>query len=225
MNEKYKFIDGKVIIIDENDNKTLGEYYDNLDEVLVQENLIEIEQETLNKLEQEKRKLKKYTKRPYIPIIFPITMFMALLGTPLLFNLTFNTNSFAIYVDTIFGNISLGLDIGILMSTVYLPLGVIFELMFNKIYKNNLKIEKGINSQLEYLKRQIEIDQKHLEDLKKDKKNTQTIKNFEKKIDDSKQQEMLKENLSYYYKLGYNDETKMTNQYLEENGPTLIKKK
>ena len=38
MNKEYTYIDGKAIIKDENGNQTPTEYYDNLDEVLVQEN-------------------------------------------------------------------------------------------------------------------------------------------------------------------------------------------
>ena len=40
MNKGYTYIDGKVIISDENGNHTQSEYYDNLDKVLVQENVI-----------------------------------------------------------------------------------------------------------------------------------------------------------------------------------------
>lgn len=53
MNKSYIYLDGKVIIEDENNNKTLTEYYDNLDEVLIQENLIETMEKRIKELEQE----------------------------------------------------------------------------------------------------------------------------------------------------------------------------
>ena len=41
MNKEYIYIQGKVIVKDENGTQTSLEYYDNLDKVLIQENLIE----------------------------------------------------------------------------------------------------------------------------------------------------------------------------------------
>lgn len=49
MNKEYIYKDGKALIIDENDNQKTVDYYDNLDEVLVQEDLIEaLEEEIKN---------------------------------------------------------------------------------------------------------------------------------------------------------------------------------
>ena len=41
MNKGYVYKDGKVLIIDENVKQKETEYYDNLDEILIKENLIE----------------------------------------------------------------------------------------------------------------------------------------------------------------------------------------
>ncbi len=41
MNKGYVYKDGKVLIIDENGKQKETEYYDNLDEILIKENLIE----------------------------------------------------------------------------------------------------------------------------------------------------------------------------------------
>lgn len=40
MNKNYIYMDGKAIINDEMGNQTSIEYYDNLDQVLVKENII-----------------------------------------------------------------------------------------------------------------------------------------------------------------------------------------
>ena len=42
MNKEYIYIDGKIIINNENNQKTQSEYYGNLDKVLIRENLIEV---------------------------------------------------------------------------------------------------------------------------------------------------------------------------------------
>ena len=87
MNKEYTYIDGKVIISDENDNKTQSDYYDNLDEVLVQENLIETMEEKIQELEKESQSYKKSNKKHYIPVIFPMVALMSTIGAPIMFNL------------------------------------------------------------------------------------------------------------------------------------------
>ena len=59
MNKEYTYIDGKVIISDENDKKTQSEYYDNLDKVLIQENLIETREGKIQELESVSEYYKK----------------------------------------------------------------------------------------------------------------------------------------------------------------------
>lgn len=59
MNKEYVYIDIKVIISDENDKKTQSEYYDNLDKVLIQENLIETMEGKIQELESVSEYYKK----------------------------------------------------------------------------------------------------------------------------------------------------------------------
>ena len=70
MNKEYTYIDGKVIISDENDNKTQSDYYDNLDEVLAQENLIETMEEKIQVLEKKIQLYKKITKNVIFLLFF-----------------------------------------------------------------------------------------------------------------------------------------------------------
>lgn len=41
MNKEYIYIDGKVIVEDENGNKNVMQYNDKIEEILIQENLME----------------------------------------------------------------------------------------------------------------------------------------------------------------------------------------
>ena len=59
MNKEYVYKDGKVLVIDENGNQKILDYYDNLDDVLIQENLIETMQNKEQKLERKISHLKK----------------------------------------------------------------------------------------------------------------------------------------------------------------------
>lgn len=50
MNVSYTYIDGKAIIFDENGNQVPVEYYDNLDDILIQENIVETIENRINEL-------------------------------------------------------------------------------------------------------------------------------------------------------------------------------
>lgn len=243
MNKEYTYIDGKVIISDENDNKTQSDYYDNLDEVLVQENLIETMEEKIQVLEKE---IQLYNKIRYIPIIFPTVALMSTIGAPIMFNFLTATNSFTTYVDTIFGTISQALLISISMSICFIPISAGLELSMYKDYKYSLKREKGINSELGYLKQQIEKEKEYLESLKQERTRNKEKTDFRTvKVDDLQQLKALKSYLDLYFDLGYNGEKyykyfqegqldtklqkyytdtgiQLAKEYIEEKGPSLV---
>ena len=60
MNKEYTYLDGKVIVEDENGKKRVTEYSDKLDEILVQENLIEVME---NKLSEVDKKIQNNDER------------------------------------------------------------------------------------------------------------------------------------------------------------------
>lgn len=246
MNKEYTYIDGKVIISDENDNKTQSDYYDNLDEVLVQENIIETMEGKIQELEKESKSYKKYNRKHYIPVIFPMVVLMSTIGAPIMFNLLTGTNSFATYVDTIFGTISQALATSIPMSICFLPLGAGIELTMYKDYKTSLKIEKGINSELDFLKKQIEKEKECLEGLKQESTRDKEKTDFRTvKVDDLQQLKALRSYLDFYFDLGYNGEKyyqyyqdgqldkklqkyytdtgiQLAKEYIEKKGPSLV---
>ena len=53
MNNRYVYKDGKAFIINDNEETEERDYFDNLDEVLVKENLIEIIEKKIKELEKE----------------------------------------------------------------------------------------------------------------------------------------------------------------------------
>lgn len=246
MNKEYTYIDGKVIISDENDNKTQSDYYDNLDEVLAQENLIETMEEKIQVLEKKIQLYKKNNKKRYVPIIFPMVALVSTIGAPIMFNFLTATNSFTTYVDTIFGTISQALFISIPLSICFIPVGAGLELSMYKDYKNSLKREKGINSELGYLKQQIEKEKEYLESLKQERTRNKEKTNFRTvKVDDLQQLKALKSYLDLYFDLGYNGEKyykyfqegqldtklqkyytdtgiQLAKEYIEEKGHSLV---
>lgn len=241
MNKEYTYIDGKVIISDENDNKTQSEYYDNLDEVLVQENLIEFMEGKIHSLEKESQLYKKNNVRRYIPVALPMTLLLSTIGPSLLINNAFNT-----YVDTIFGTMNLALAAGIPITLSLLPIGVGTELILYNEYKNSLKREKGINSELVFLKEQIVKEKESLDDLKLDRTRNNENTDFRTvKVDDLQQLKVLRDYLNLYYNLGFNGEKyyqyyqdgkldeklqkyysdtgiQLAKEYIEEKGPSLV---
>lgn len=179
MNKEYIYIDGKVIISDENDYKVQSEYYDNLDKVLVQENLIETMEIRLQALEKESELYKKYNRKHYKPIYFPTTALMSTIGAPIVISLLTGTNLFITPVDTIFGTISQAMAISIPISICFLPLSAGIEFDTYIDYKNSFKKEKGINSELDFLKKQIEKEKEYLESLNKKNQEIKKTLNLE----------------------------------------------
>ena len=116
-------------------------------------------------------------------------------------------------------------------------------------YKKSIKNEKGINSEIKFLEKQIIKEKEHLESLKQEKtKNNEETDFRTVKVDDLEELKALRSNLSLYYDLGYNDKKyykyyqkgqldkklsryynstgiNLANEYLEEKGPQLVLKK
>lgn len=245
MNKEYTYIDGKVIISDEDDKKIQSEYYDNLDKVLAQENLIETMELKIQELERKNEDYKKYNRKHYIPFIFPSTVLMSTIGASLITNWLTGSNSFAMSVDTIWGPMSQAMVVSIETSICVIPIGAVLELTMYKDYKNSIKIEKGINSELNFLKEQIEKEREELERLKQNKSRDNENTEFRTvKVDDLQQLKILKEYLDFYFDLGCNGEKyyqyyqhgkldkklkkysdteiQLAKEYLEEKGPSLV---
>ena len=249
MNKEYMYIDGKVVISDENGKQTLTEYSDNLDAILAQENVIETMENRILELEKDSQFYKKNSRKHYIPTELPITVLMATVGINLFSYFLSDTNPFITSVDTVFGVVNEAVLYSSLFAIIFIPIGAIYEVRSYRQYKNEKRRKKGTNSELEFLQKQIIEEKQVLEDLKKKKKRDEENKKFRVvKVDDKQQLQALKSNLSLYFDLGYNGEKyfryfqqgkldaklrkhyndtgiEIAKKYLEEKGPTLVKRK
>lgn len=230
MNVAYTYIDGKVIILNEKGKQIPIEYYDNLDKVLVQENIIEIIEERIHKLEANKLK----TKKRFIPTNIFISIIVWLITVQFI---TVNIYSF---LNTIEMNL-----ITLIAATT---LGIVFDCQEYRHYKNGIKKEMANTCELDFLKKQLVEEKQKLETLKKEKSKEKEDPTFRVVVvNDVEKLKQLKHSLELYRKLGYdlkklykylengtleeklnksysNDEIQLAKQFLEENGPKLIKK-
>lgn len=249
MNKGYTYVDGKVIISDTEGKQVLDEYYDNLDDVLVQENLIETMENRITELEKYSELCKKVNPKHYRPIYFIMIAIMTTIVAPMLSYLLTGTNPFITSIDTIFGIVNDAVFEICFFSSLLWPLGALLEFNLYRQYKNSIKKENGVNSELEFLQKQIVEEKRKLEDLKKEKKKEEKVKDFKVvEVDDKQQLNALKSYLSLYFDLGYNVEKYFSyyqqgkldeklgkcytdtdigiaKEYLEEKGPTLVKRK
>lgn len=249
MNKEYTYIDGKVIIKDEKGNQTPVDYYDNLDEVLIQENIIETMEDKISYLENKSMQYKKYNKKRYIPILFLLSSLFIIFGPPVIMYSLGHTAVFTSIVSTIFGPMNEALLYSSLFSTLMLPFAGFIEFDMYRQHKDKLKVEKGINNELEFLKQQLGEEKEKLVNLKKEKTRTKENKEFRVvKVNDLEELKKLRDWLDIYYDLGYNEEKyhkylengkleeklkkqytekgiEFVKEYLEEKGPGLVKKK
>ena len=221
MNKEYIYMDGKAIISDEQGNLKLENYYEALDEVLAQENLVEEMEKQILELTKEQEKY-SVLKKHYIPIVLPLLTLLSTAGANIIFYVCTGTNPLASEVNTIFGPLSNAAFISLAFGQILIPIGAIAEYCLYKVYKSSKKEQKGNSKALEYLKEQIVKEKQILEELKKGKEKEleEEVKTFP--IDDEKQLEKLQTiqtALDYYYNLGYNGEETL------EEGPKLIKRK
>lgn len=249
MNKEYTYIDGKVIVEDENGNKKVREYNNKLDKILVQENVIEAMEDQILILEEESKYYEKINPKRYIPIILPVGLLTLAIAPSVILSLVEGINIFTTTIDTVFGTINKAAVSTLAMAVPTIPLVSIFELAFYNQYRDSQQKEKAVNSELEYLKKQIILEKEKLETLQKEKTNEETKKEFKVvKVNDLQALQTLKNSLYLYYDLGYNGEKyykyylqgkldrkldkyyndtgiEIAKEYLEENGPQLVKRK
>ena len=222
MNKEYVYKDGKALIIDENGKQKETDYYDNLDEVLAKENLIENMEKYKKKLEKEINNLKNYK-------FHKIYFLFSLIGLPLI----------SLLMSYIFPILLIGTnEILKLIAQFVVPLfsliGITMAYCEYIEYKTALNIQRGKETKLELLKSTI--------------KSSKEDDDFSiKKVEDKKYINNLSVALDFFYDLGYNEKkyyklykkgklgnklkkywsegaVEEANSYFEENGPVLEKK-
>lgn len=245
MNNKYHYIDGKVIIESDNEETRQEKYYDNIEKVLIQENVIEKMENDIKELEKQSKNYPT-TKKRFFPIGLSAAI-TAIATMPLLVILLYGKDAFNT-IETIYGSTQLILFNEFLIGPIVLIIGAAITMFEYIARKNFIKTGQGINSSLEFLKKQLDIEKDYLEELKKEKTNDNENVNFRTvKINDKERFAKINNASNLYFDLGYNLQKnyeayqqgkikeiypnltdcgiEFVSQYLEENGPKLSKKK
>lgn len=248
MNKGYTYIDGMVIISDGNGNHTQSEYYDNLEKVLVQKNVIEAMESRIQELIEESE-IYPIIEKKFIPYKLYYILGTLLTAPPLTLWYITGTNPYIYNIDTTLGSVNLVLLLTASVSIMGLPLGTLFTVTDYLDYKERVKKGNGINSELEFLKLQLEKEKETLarlqEEKTRDKENTEFRSAL---VNDKEQLEKLRKTLELYYDLGANKEKycryyqqgklqeklqdnysetdiELAKEYLEEKGQALVKKR
>ena len=213
MNKEYTYQDGKVRVIDESGKESSPiPYSENLNQILVQENTIEIIENKIAEISEEKREVTKDKKSALIEVFIPYTSVSAGLSIiPLLTKYCIvggGKISAGVANETIlklFGDISINQLLFLILGPIFAIYGGIFTLNFIARYKKIKRKEKGLEKQLDYLQKQTILEKNRLEQLKDTNEEIwETNTNYRiVKIDDSKTLEEIKNKLKLYYDLGY----------------------
>ena len=204
MNKEYVYNNGKITIIDELGKKKNEEYYENIDEVLVLENVIETMENEIKKLEEECKKNEKNKTNKLFCLVPILGSGIISLIAPLLIMPTLTNESITSLInDPFYSNYILTL------TSIIFPIGItigttlsIFEYLE---YQKEIKKNAGIVSKLDYLKKEIIIKREQLKVLQnnkfiENKKNETRIV----KVNDINDLKKLKDEMDQYYELGYN---------------------
>ena len=197
---QYIYNDGKALIVDDKKKQSLVDYYDNLDDVLVKENLIEKIESEIVKVKNEINSIKKRS----IPAVWLGVLFLSLL--PMLISSTLFKG--ADEVMTIFGfmineNVLPGCIVSSFVFVISLVLAV-SETIFINMSRRDKHARK---LQLSVLEQRLKEEKNMLEELKLDKSNTEKQNDFYLTfVNDKKALSDLKKYLQTFYELGFSED-------------------
>lgn len=243
MNKEYTYIDGKVIVRDEYGIQKQMDYYDNLKDVLLLENTINWISEKVSELEEEKEKYSNKHKH-FIPWFLPITIVMSF-AIPLVVagisNIDYLDASRAIPIKD-------ALMASQCIAIISCPLSILGDIGSYIDYRKAKRTEKGIDSELEFLKEVLERSKEEMKVLQENKTRDKENKKFRTEKIEKVKQNNLESRLDVYFDLGYNGDKlyqyyskgklnkklsryysnydiEFIKTYVEEKGPTLVKSK
>lgn len=202
MNENLIYKDGKALIISDGKNIKEIDYYDNLNEVLKKENLIEKLDIQIFELEQDifEYEEKKYTKKDMLNVI--LSDVVALLLVYVMFENVFDLGK--VVNTTIFGDVNIFTLITIVGTPV---VGLVGAAMIVPIVIKNKELNSIINGKkttIKYLKKELEKAKDIILELRKDKTCSKNNKEMSVlSIKDDENIEEIKRNMNIYYNLGY----------------------
>lgn len=213
MNSTYScFENGKVLVTNENGKQIYIDNYDNIDEILAEENVIESIGKKMNELQDMQKKYEKINKRKFIPIMIIISFIISKFVLPIIFN------SFELIIYNSFLSSNL-------INVLLLSFAVVGDTALFLKHKQNIKKQKGINSELFYLEHCLKKENSKMKKLLRNSKHQKSSKTSininvrsSDKIDD------INRYLDFYYNIGYNSD-RYYNYYINDNVSRIIKKK
>lgn len=207
MNREYFYSNGTVLVVDENNEEKIVEYYDNLDDVLVKENVIETIENEISKLEREIPKYPKKSKIEKVKDFITTTSLFILLPLIAVFGISRILNINTVITTSLFGTMKLSTFISMWGISASAILGGIVSLILYTEQKEEERVRNGKETQLKYLKQALNKQKEALKSLSENKTNTQQQKEFYiSKVNAKEDLKKLKKELELYYNLGYNEE-------------------
>ena len=194
LNKNYTCINNKVIISDENGNCTQVDYYKNIDKVLVHQNMLEVINKNIIELESIDTIDILYNRDSQFD-------YFKLLGA----------FSCSVLVLPLVGSFIPGFDMSVFLpalgEAVLLdsPFFAIFYYLSYKRFKAAKNKFNGIDSELAFLKKEKDKEEKIITDLLSVKeKNTQSINFDSREVQDKEAIDYLNRMAYFHYSLGYN---------------------
>lgn len=246
MNKSYTYLNGKVIVIDDNDHQVLKEYQDNIDEVLKEENIVERMKNEIKFLNNKYDDLKNIKNKKFIPYCTPFMIGAVYLFSFIFFNLMGHSDKI---VESIFGEMPMDTLVTNFIVCYMLIPTIGLDLLGFKNFKDKKKKLSATQIKLEFLNKQIKEEEKYLESLKENKSRENENKQFRNVTigDDKAKLQALKNYLlmcedlgnnfdkySKYYEKGVledklkrkfnSDDISNVKDYIEEHQKVMVKK-
>lgn len=208
MNKEYIYVNGKIVVLNEEGMRTPIEYSDNLDDILVSENLIEEMESKQQELESNLKVEVASKKNNKMMAVMILAVFS--LGSLIIPNLL--TTAFGIneIIETIFGSMTFLTAMTISMVPLFTFVGLLISSLPFTNYLISKKTINGLNSEIEFLSKRLSKEKERLINLQneKGKNKEEKIKQIDSsmKVSDKEALEELKSYLQLYYDCGYNGE-------------------
>ena len=207
MYKGYFVNNGRVMVSDENGNFSNFDYSDNLEQILIQKNIIEVIEKEIQMLEE--------SKDDNIPPQFDMISLKATgdatIVTPFI-SLLFCGGDLTSKIDTVMGPMNAFVFLSMVNVFLSIFAGACFSICEYSIYKEKQQVyeetDNAINSELDFLRSQLNVEIEKLNDLEERKviTNKKIENNYSKLIDDSEQLRQLRELMNLYYNFGLNRE-------------------
>lgn len=206
MNREFVYKDGQAIIIDDKGEQRTEEYYDGLEDVLVQEDLIEQMEANLASLEAESdeddynKTVKSWKRMIVVPLLIGVGVPLLMAGVEVLSRPELEL------VNSFLGMIHPGVLVCLIMIVPCSLFSGYFSWMAAKKLKNEVKMQRSREVQIDFLRRSIGKAKENIAELKKDKKNTKK-EDFEVAVVHSEASiETMEAYQDLYADIGYNEE-------------------